>query len=168
MQQYLPPLHLSLPLRYLFSKIPAPKERGPFLDRLLDLFLMQYKSCNEGLSYGTGEGREGEREREGGRERETEREGERYKERKSTCTYMNGVFPLPLSLNPDTLKVLCYSLILLSVDLTSPHVKNKMSKREFIRNLRPTVSGISDDTLGHMYDNIYLSGHVATQDDTGN
>ncbi|XP_019854895.1 PREDICTED: F-box only protein 8-like isoform X1 [Amphimedon queenslandica] len=107
-------------LRYLFSKIPAPKERGPFLDRLLDLFLIQYKSCNVGLSYST-----------------------------------------------DTLKVLCYSLILLSVDLTSPHVKNKMSKREFIRNLRPTVTGISDDTLGHMYDNIYLSGHVATQDDTG-
>ena len=39
-----------------------------------------------------------------------------------------------------------------------------MSKREFIRNLRPTVIGINDETLGHMYDNIYLNGHVATQD----
>ena len=77
--QYLPPLRLSLPLRYLFSKIPAPKERGPFLDRLLDLFLMQYKSCNEGLSYGTGKGREGERERE--REIETETGTERERER---------------------------------------------------------------------------------------
>jgi hypothetical protein len=28
---------------------------------------------------------------------------------------------------------------LLSVDLTSPHVKNKMSKREFIRNTRNAV-----------------------------
>ena len=72
--QYLPPLCLSLPLRYLFSKIPAPKERGPFLDRLLDLFLMQYKSCNEGLSYGTGKGREGQREREGERQRQGQRE----------------------------------------------------------------------------------------------
>ncbi len=53
---------------------------------------------------------------------------------------------------------------MLSVDLTSPHVKNKMSKREFIRNLRRAVprAEVSDELLGHMYDNIYLSGHVAT------
>ena len=63
----------------------------------------------------------------------------------------------------DALHVTCYSLILLSVDLTSPHVKNKMSKREFIRNLRHAIVGVSDDMLGHMYDNIYLSGHVATE-----
>ena len=31
--------------------------------------------------------------------------------------------------------MLCYALILLSVDLTSPHVKNKMSKREFVKNI---------------------------------
>lgn len=62
----------------------------------------------------------------------------------------------------DTVFVICYSLILLSVDLTSPHVKNKMSKREFIRNLRrATPHSLSADLLGHMYDNIYLSGHVA-------
>ena len=71
---------LSLPLRYLFSKIPAPKERGPFLDRLLDLFLMQYKSCNEGLSYGTGEGRERKRGRKGERDRERGREIQRERE----------------------------------------------------------------------------------------
>ena len=35
--------------------------------------------------------------------------------------------------------VMCFSLILLSVDLSSPHVKNKMSKREFIRNTRGAV-----------------------------
>ena len=58
---------------------------------------------------------------------------------------------------------MCYSLILLSVDLTSPHVKNKMSKREFIRNLRQATPDVSSELLGHMYDNIYLSGHVATE-----
>ncbi len=64
----------------------------------------------------------------------------------------------------DTVFVVCYSLIMLSVDLTSPHVKNKMSKREFIKNLRHATPRreVSDEVLGHMYDNIYLSGHVAT------
>lgn len=67
-----------------------------------------------------------------------------------------------LCMDKDTVFVICYSLIMLSVDLISPHVKNKMSKREFIRNLRQAAGGISDDTLGHMYDNVYLTGHVAT------
>ncbi|KAI5107675.1 F-box only protein 8, partial [Silurus meridionalis] len=57
--------------------------------------------------------------------------------------------------------VLCYSLILLSIDLSSPHVKNKMSKREFIRNTRRAAQNISEDFVGHLYDNIYLIGHVA-------
>ncbi len=70
--------------------------------------------------------------------------------------------PPPPFLPSDCLHVICYSLILLSVDLTSPHVKNKMSKREFIRNLRHATVDVSDETFGHMYDNIYLSGHVAT------
>ncbi|KAF3851794.1 hypothetical protein F7725_005149 [Dissostichus mawsoni] len=52
-------------------------------------------------------------------------------------------------------------LILLSIDLTSPHVKNKMSKREFIRNTRRAAHNVSDDFVGHLYDNIYLIGHVA-------
>ncbi len=64
----------------------------------------------------------------------------------------------------DAVYIICYSLILLSVDLTSPHVKNKMTKREFIRNLRGATTGMDDITLGHMYDNIYLHGHVATLD----
>ena len=63
----------------------------------------------------------------------------------------------------DTVYVICYSLILLSIDLTSPCIKNKMSKREFIRNLRRATPEVDDETLGHMYDNIYLTGHVATQ-----
>jgi len=64
-------------------------------------------------------------------------------------------------LNPETVYILCYSLIMLSVDLTSPHVKNKMSKREFIRNVRHAVQKIDDDMFGHLYDDIYLRGHIA-------
>ncbi|XP_062514033.1 F-box only protein 8-like isoform X2 [Corticium candelabrum] len=64
-------------------------------------------------------------------------------------------------LNHDTVYVICYSLILLAVDLASPHVKNKMSKREFIRNLRHAAYQGSDEYFGHLYDNIYLAGHVA-------
>uniref|UniRef100_A0A1I8GJ93 SEC7 domain-containing protein n=1 Tax=Macrostomum lignano TaxID=282301 RepID=A0A1I8GJ93_9PLAT len=60
-------------------------------------------------------------------------------------------------LSKEMVFILCYSLILLSVDLCSPHVKNKMSKREFIRNTRRATTPISDDFLGHLYDNIYLS-----------
>ena len=63
----------------------------------------------------------------------------------------------------DTVYVVCFSLILLSVDLTSPHIKNKMSKREFIRNTRRAAEGVNDDFAGHLYDNIYLRGHIAPQ-----
>lgn len=61
----------------------------------------------------------------------------------------------------DTVYIVCFSLIMLSVDLTSPHVKNKMSKREFIRNTRRAANGITDEFTGHLYDNVYLVGHVA-------
>ena len=57
-----------------------------------------------------------------------------------------------------------FSLILLSVDLASPHVKNKMSKREFIRNTRNAILQLSrgqDDLFGEMYDNVFLRGHVS-------
>lgn len=68
-----------------------------------------------------------------------------------------------LGLSIETIYVLCFSLILLSIDLTSPHVKNKMSKREFIRNTRRAIINgtITDELAGHLYDNIYLIGHVA-------
>ena len=36
-----------------------------------------------------------------------------------------------------------------------------MSKREFIRNIRPAVQPPDDDLAGHLYDDIYLHGHVA-------
>lgn len=68
-----------------------------------------------------------------------------------------------LGLNKDTIFILCYSLIMLSVDLGSPHVKNKMSKREFIRNLRHAAPDVNDDYTGHLYDNVYLIGHVIPQ-----
>ncbi|GAA52226.1 F-box protein 8 [Clonorchis sinensis] len=60
----------------------------------------------------------------------------------------------------DEVYLLCFSLIMLSVDLWCPHVKNKMSKREFIRNTRRVARNVTDDFLGHLYDNVYLIGHV--------
>jgi len=61
----------------------------------------------------------------------------------------------------DSIGLLCYSLLLLSVDLYSPHVKNKMTKREFIRNNRQVIPEASADLLGDMYDDVYLNGHIA-------
>ena len=52
---------------------------------------------------------------------------------------------------------------MLSVDLSSPAVKNKMSKREFIKNTCRAVQTVNDDLAGDLYDNIYLIGHVATE-----
>lgn len=66
-----------------------------------------------------------------------------------------------LGLHKDVVFVLCYSLIMLSVDLCSPAVKNKMSKREFIKNTQRATLGVDEDLAGHLYDNIYLIGHVA-------
>ena len=62
----------------------------------------------------------------------------------------------------ESVFILCHSLILLSVDLSSPHVKNKMSKREFVKNLRGLVQGPgTTEYLGDLYDNVYLEGHIA-------
>jgi F-box protein 8 len=66
-----------------------------------------------------------------------------------------------LDLTEDAVYILCFSLILLSVDLTSPAVKNKMSKREFIRNTRNALPNVNADFTGHLYDNIYLNGNIA-------
>jgi F-box protein 8 len=78
----------------------------------------------------------------------------KFSERFCTCNPQ-------LRLTQDTVYIVCFSLIMLSVDLTSPHVKNKMSKREFIRNTRRAANGINDEFVGHLYDNVYLVGHVA-------
>lgn len=66
-----------------------------------------------------------------------------------------------LQLSSDMVYILCFSLIMLSVDLTSPHIKNKMSKREFIRNVRYAIRKADDEFFGHMYDDVYLKGHIA-------
>merc|ERR1712037_176102 len=74
-----------------------------------------------------------------------------------------------LAMSVDSVYVMCFSLILLSVDLSSPHVKNKMSKREFIRNTRGAVGaevgrGLEEDLYGSLYDNIFLRGHIADEE----
>jgi len=76
-----------------------------------------------------------------------------------------------LGMTVDSVYVMCFSLILLSVDLSSPHVKNKMSKREFIRNTRGAVEAegavrkaVDDDLFGSLYDNVFLRGHIADQE----
>jgi len=76
-----------------------------------------------------------------------------------------------LAMTVDSVYVICFSLILLSVDLSSPHVKNKMSKREFIRNTRGAVGAdgagqrsLEDDLYGSLYDNIFLRGHIADEE----
>ena len=132
-------------LRKFFSLIPAPNERGQFLENLLNLFSQQYLVCNPDLQMSTGK--------------------QASVVSCSKCVLITGAPLYSPSIPPltDTVFVICYSLILLSVDLTSPHVKNKMSKREFIRNLRQATPDVSNELLGHMYDNIYLSGHVATE-----
>jgi F-box protein 8 len=66
-----------------------------------------------------------------------------------------------LGLTEDAVYILCFSLILLSVDLSSPAVKNKMSKREFIKNTRNALPNLNADFTGHLYDNIYLNGNIA-------
>lgn len=62
--------------------------------------------------------------------------------------------------NIDSIAVLCYSLVLLSVDPYSPHVKNKMSKREFIRNNRQVLTDANRDMLSDLYDDVYMNGHI--------
>jgi len=76
-----------------------------------------------------------------------------------------------MGMSVDSVYVMCFSLILLSVDLSSPHVKNKMSKREFIRNTRGAVeaegavrAAVDDDLFGRLYDNVFLRGHIADQE----
>jgi len=64
------------------------------------------------------------------------------------------------NLEKETISILCFSLILLGTDLSSPHVKNKMSKREFIRNNKRIVPGnlLTNDYLGELYDFVFLHG----------
>ncbi|CAH8592775.1 unnamed protein product [Heterobilharzia americana] len=72
-----------------------------------------------------------------------------------------------LGMTNDEVYLLCFSMIMLSVDLWSPSIKNKMSKREFIRNTRQVVTTVSDEFLGSLYDNVYIFGHVVLIDCPG-
>lgn len=67
-----------------------------------------------------------------------------------------------IGLRPDVVYVLCFSLLMLSKDFASPQIKNKMSKREFIRNTRRAVPAADVELLGHFYDNVYVEGDIAT------
>ncbi|KAH3830598.1 F-box only protein 8-like [Dreissena polymorpha] len=101
-------------MRKLFRHISAPRERGSYLEHIIDRFAERFCSCNP-----------------------------------------------KLGLEKDAVYVLCFSLIMLSVDLSSPHVRNKMSKREFIKNTKRAATGVNEDLVGDLYDNVYLVGHVA-------
>lgn len=58
----------------------------------------------------------------------------------------------------ETTVLLMYSMLILSTDLASPLIKNKMTKREFIRNVsRINAAGtLTPDYLGQLYDYIFL------------
>lgn len=81
-----------------------------------------------------------------------------FSKRFAQCNSNNWLFR---NHTPETIYVLCFSLIMLSVDLSNPHIKNKMSKREFIRNVRGAIRVADDELYGHLYDDIYLRGHIA-------
>nr|VZH90196.1 unnamed protein product [Spirometra erinaceieuropaei] len=67
-----------------------------------------------------------------------------------------------IGLPPDAVYIICFSLIMLSLDFSCPQIKNKMSKREFIRNTRRAALQAScDEFLGSLYDNVYLEGVIA-------
>lgn len=59
----------------------------------------------------------------------------------------------------DTVYLLSFSVLILSNDMHNPGIKNKMTKREFIRNTRQ-LPGVDDDFSGHLYDNVWVYGHI--------
>eukprot|EP00039_Didymoeca_costata_P025625 m.13991 g.13991 ORF g.13991 m.13991 type:complete len:314 (-) comp4962_c0_seq1:294-1235(-) len=61
----------------------------------------------------------------------------------------------------SSLHLLCYSLVLLSVDQFNPHVKVKMTKRDFVLNNIGQVNEYGIPYLEQLYDNVCLWGHVA-------
>ncbi|XP_046840153.1 LOW QUALITY PROTEIN: uncharacterized protein LOC124434310 [Xenia sp. Carnegie-2017] len=64
--------------------------------------------------------------------------------------------PDKVSNNPDTVLVLSFAIIMLNTDLHSPNVKRKMSKEEFMRNLRGTNDGgdLPSEQLSAIYDRV--------------
>ncbi|XP_028398084.1 IQ motif and SEC7 domain-containing protein 1-like isoform X2 [Dendronephthya gigantea] len=64
--------------------------------------------------------------------------------------------PGKISDTPDTILVLAFAIIMLNTDLHSPNVKRKMSKEQFIRNLRGTNDGedIPSELLSAIFDRV--------------
>lgn len=62
----------------------------------------------------------------------------------------------------ESAHLLCYSLLLLSVDRFNPHVKDKMTRREFSRNNRSVLEAEHYDLgyLDQIYDNVCEWGSV--------
>lgn len=60
----------------------------------------------------------------------------------------------------ESVFILCYFLIFFSVDFSSFYVKNKMLKREFVKNFCGFVYGVEIDFLGDLYDNVYFEGYI--------
>ena len=63
--------------------------------------------------------------------------------------------PDKVSENPDTILVLAFAIIMLNTDLHSPNVKRKMSKEQFIRNLRGTMTRMRPRDLKGQWQAIY-------------
>jgi len=67
----------------------------------------------------------------------------------------------------DAIQIMAYAIVLLSVDLScnKNQIRNKMSKREFIKNTLRALENDECDLFrrecGDYYDNIYLCGHIA-------
>lgn len=68
--------------------------------------------------------------------------------------FSNGLFA-----SADTAYVLAYSIIMLTTDLHSPQVKNKMTKEQYIKLNRGISEGeeLPEDYLSKIYDEI--AGH---------
>jgi hypothetical protein len=62
----------------------------------------------------------------------------------------------------ESVHLLCYSLLLLSVDHFNPHVRDKMTKREFSRNNRSVLDAEHYDLgyLDRIFDNVCIWGSV--------
>eukprot|EP00128_Syssomonas_multiformis_P010448 Colp12_sorted_trinity150504_noHs@12174 len=62
--------------------------------------------------------------------------------------------------------IISYSIMVLCLDLHSTKIRNKISKREYIKNCRavPEVAGLGDDYFGSLYDDIYFCGSILPVD----
>ncbi|XP_066903562.1 brefeldin A-inhibited guanine nucleotide-exchange protein 1 isoform X2 [Halyomorpha halys] len=79
---------------------------------------------------------------------------EKFASRYCECNPNNGLFA-----SADTAYVLAYSIIMLTTDLHSPQVKNKMTKEQYIKLNRGISEGeeLPEDYLSKIYDEI--AGH---------